>query len=518
MRLSMHILEHALSPHVIFRQFPDAARRTLGGCVCYEPGQDRWPEDLLTLILPEELSRLEEVPDGACLLCCGDCGDLRSARFRRAQLLAVDLTDLRQALNLVLAAFRTYEGFSRRFSASIEENASLQSLVDLSTELLQQPLCLLDLNHNILAISSFLDSPDDPLWEAMRDGYGYSHYDLVAHSEPKVEDMIQTGRRTVEQLSNISGHSIRVSLLYRDRDPVAAVGMHRCDCVSEPYPVYLRQLFDYVTEKLSLRLSRTSALKPGRGAPHEQFLTDLLEGRLTDEDKIAQYSRALHLESLPRHILALVLFPEGEVKTSRHFAMMDYIETILPGSKCVMTGSAIAVLYDFREGCDMPDQLQQNFSVFLSTHGCSCLMSGLFRSLTDLSRVQEQLRAALPLIPAADRQPGSIIRLHALAQDRAVRLLGDTLPVTACCHPLPLMLLEQDRQTGSGYYQTFSTYLRCGCNVSTAAQSLHMHRNTLLYRIKKIEDLFGGSFDDAELREQLLFSLRCLDAAGEGEL
>ena len=52
MRLSMHILDHALSPHVVLRQYADTAKRTLNGCTCYEPGQDTWDSSLLYLILP----------------------------------------------------------------------------------------------------------------------------------------------------------------------------------------------------------------------------------------------------------------------------------------------------------------------------------------------------------------------------------------------------------------------------------------------------------------------------------
>jgi hypothetical protein len=40
--------------------------------------------------------------------------------------------------------------------------------------------------------------------------------------------------------------------------------------------------------------------------------------------------------------------------------------------------------------------------------------------------------------------------------------------------------------------QTLESYLQAGRSVARAARELHTHRNTVVYRIKKIEELFGG--------------------------
>ena len=37
-----------------------------------------------------------------------------------------------------------------------------------------------------------------------------------------------------------------------------------------------------------------------------------------------------------------------------------------------------------------------------------------------------------------------------------------------------------------------------------------MHRNTLLYKIKKVEEIIGCSLDDPMLRERFMFSYRVL--------
>jgi DNA-binding PucR family transcriptional regulator len=49
-------------------------------------------------------------------------------------------------------------------------------------------------------------------------------------------------------------------------------------------------------------------------------------------------------------------------------------------------------------------------------------------------------------------------------------------------------------------------YLKNNRNCTLTAAMLNLHRNTLLYKIQKIEDLLGESLDNPELQQRLLFS------------
>ena len=58
-------------------------------------------------------------------------------------------------------------------------------------------------------------------------------------------------------------------------------------------------------------------------------------------------------------------------------------------------------------------------------------------------------------------------------------------------------LLEYDTATGSSLLETLQCYLDCK-NLSEAARLLHLHRQSLLYRINKIEELTGLSLKNAD--------------------
>jgi purine catabolism regulator len=56
--------------------------------------------------------------------------------------------------------------------------------------------------------------------------------------------------------------------------------------------------------------------------------------------------------------------------------------------------------------------------------------------------------------------------------------------------------------------ETVEVYLACNGNLSEAARRLHLHRNSLLYRLHHIRDLLGHDLDNPELRLALQLALK----------
>ncbi len=59
-------------------------------------------------------------------------------------------------------------------------------------------------------------------------------------------------------------------------------------------------------------------------------------------------------------------------------------------------------------------------------------------------------------------------------------------------------LFEYDKNRGVELFHTLTTYLRNHGNVSQTARALNLHRQSLLYRLKKIEFLTGRTLTDPD--------------------
>lgn len=79
------------------------------------------------------------------------------------------------------------------------------------------------------------------------------------------------------------------------------------------------------------------------------------------------------------------------------------------------------------------------------------------------------------------------------------------------CHPSIFPLLRYDRDHGGSIRQAVICYIKNSCSATFAAEELSLHRNTLINKIKKAEELIGGTLHDVALQERLLFSDRVVE-------
>lgn len=81
---------------------------------------------------------------------------------------------------------------------------------------------------------------------------------------------------------------------------------------------------------------------------------------------------------------------------------------------------------------------------------------------------------------------------------------------------LVLPLVNYDRERGSGLVRTLTVYFETGANASKTSDRLFLHRNSLLYRLERIQELTGLDLRDHESRLTLQLGLLAL-SRGESD-
>jgi DNA-binding PucR family transcriptional regulator len=73
-------------------------------------------------------------------------------------------------------------------------------------------------------------------------------------------------------------------------------------------------------------------------------------------------------------------------------------------------------------------------------------------------------------------------------------------------------VLEQisryDREHGGSYRLTLAAVLKYGGDPNELTKRLHVHRNTVRYRLQRISELFGLRLEDPDFRLALWLQLR----------
>jgi len=136
------------------------------------------------------------------------------------------------------------------------------------------------------------------------------------------------------------------------------------------------------------------------------------------------------------------------------------------------------------------------------------------KETTAYAAMREATRAADIAASMAADSPASLhfARLGAL---RLIFHLADNPELRAFQRDVLGPLETSDAARRSEFVRTLDAFLRAGGNHMRAARDLNVHRNTLIYRLERIQELLGGSnLEHPETRLNLQLALKIRAALG----
>ncbi len=132
--------------------------------------------------------------------------------------------------------------------------------------------------------------------------------------------------------------------------------------------------------------------------------------------------------------------------------------------------------------------MRENSLPLLHSFGAHCGVSECFTDLLEFEAYQYQAEAALGAAKQAS-QPFCLFSENYLSSLLDTQL--SELPAAAYTLPAVQQLIDFDAEHHTDLVPTFECFVRHCFSTTAAAAELHLHRNTMLYRIEKIEEVLG---------------------------
>ena len=295
------------------------------------------------------------------------------------------------------------------------------------------------------------------------------------------------------------------------------------------------QVADRAASVLAIELAKQSAVVEARLRLQGDFLTDLLDTPAPPEEALLERARRLGYD-LGRPHLVFVLRPRetpssngtaavrGQqrfVDAARRRLVLADVTTLLrehDGSVQVLMPCPPEVEpNDADAGLAWVERLRSGLEESLAPESVS-VVAGVGRTpgpeTTAFAAMREASRAA---DIAASMGPDSPPALH-FARLGALRLifhLADNPELRAFQRDVLGPLEASDATRRSEFVRTLDAFLRAGGNHMRAARDLNVHRNTLIYRLERIQELLGGAdLEDPETRLNLQLALTIRAAIG----
>ncbi len=259
--------------------------------------------------------------------------------------------------------------------------------------------------------------------------------------------------------------------------------------IADAVAIYLRAQQSKNYDRLSLR---------------RFFARSLMQGEIKDPEEVKKWTSLLGISFIPRYVL-LALAPNRSDRQHFGYYLQDQIEeTGLPLLLDPSDEFLFVLLFGIRDR-GHGQAIIRELALMMERFQFSCGVSRSFVSLDDIGRYRRQAEIALET--GRRWQPGTgshyfrDLALQAMI-DSAVEKLGPE----NCRHPALDLLENYDRETDGEYLNTLRAYSLSSFSSHETSRELHIHRNTLGYRLGRIEELTGIRLEDRDTRLHLMLS------------
>lgn len=422
----------------------------------------------------------------------------------------IDLNDLHQQER------QRSEKVQQALLKLILADAELEKIAAYIRRELGSPLLITD-SHGVVKAAAGFSRARLEAWEQ---GVGDGVFPIrEAISKESRDPMIQKFRT-----GEVAGRKfVQVPVLQVSEEPQGYLFVELADDAKEGrLDVFVVNVLEHAATTISLWRSRQNAVEETKAALRMDFVRELANGEFTSKEQAASRARALgydldlsyiSLAGYPENLRELFerRTPDDSSYTDWSKSMIAYIEEEIyyaahAMKRTIMMSYANNRLIIFLE--KPPESGQENQINFLDlverrlgnllpevviSWGIGDYTSGF----EGFGKSFQHAQAALD-IGRMKKGPGHRLDYRDTRADRLLLQLAKTEGMKDVILSTIQPLVDYDQQRQMDLIGTFSAYNHYQGNVSQTARALNLHRQSLLYRLRKIEGLTGLSLVDPD--------------------
>lgn len=392
------------------------------------------------------------------------------------------------------------------------QDADMDELADLIGDLLQNPITIEDADHRLIAYSSHGDSTDPARWSTIM-GRRVPEKVLTRLWKDGVFQALWTQDDPVHiPAKDEVGLGKRVAIAIRRGNDV--LGYIWAQEVNRPLTEKDDEILRQAARAAVTRLIQRQGKRKAEEQRRNEFLWELLLGNFTSETAIRQKAENLQVQ-LPAPYLICVVEAPGE-------RLDQYLYPLLMRDKLywVVDGSQLVLLIGLHSG-KKPDQdeLIRKVEQFLAdslgklvTHAKEGLVTaGYGRAYSGYTQIGKSYREALHVLRVKKlfpKETEGIYGYQDLGIYRYLLQLKKWKDEEGCQDERLERLKEYDRNNHTELLETLETFLDAAGKVNVAASRLHIHINTLGYRLRRIEEIMQVDLENMNQRTALYLELK----------
>lgn len=386
-----------------------------------------------------------------------------------------------------------------------------QKLLNLARPVFGDPIILSNGSHFVMAIT---DEPDihDPRWMEISQTKGVP---IGVITYPDIHQAYRASMESRRPVLTPMRGSMDVPMLRK----TLAVGDSVLGYLDAPiYSGGLdeedMEFFDFLGNLIALELQKDMGRASLPDNMLDYFVYDLLEGHLTDRKLIRERLEYFNWNLLSKGKVQVVsmrgkesdLLPDN----TRFRRLLERFTAAFPLYKTFVYGNQLKMLCPVRESLQLDEVFCRQLEEVLSQEG---LIAGVSRPLIWLHTIPDFNRQAERAAELGRRlHPERGIHFYdSYAVYHALELATGKENLYQFCHSAIIVLRDYDQSHETNLLESLRVYLTHNRSIGESAAALYIHRNTMNYRIARINELTRLDMSDPDVFCHLLFSFCALD-------
>ena len=387
------------------------------------------------------------------------------------------------------------EDFINKLLDVSNSSQNIQLLLDIGYQELGNPLLLVDVALCFVAQTGGGLITDEPLWDwTLSKGYVTEEYVKYVLSGDNAEydssEEWSTGDSRFIWQDGLLHHRQLVGKINRNGIPIGYLKLLE----------YNQPITDEAVNKLKILCKFLAiCMNASIGATDQEdslidtLLTSMLTQRLYDKYAIDERVNRFGLK-LYENLSVIVLGTRGLV-TDKIYFIKKKMKNFLNRETIITFKGNLVILYDYKTKVPFSKNELINLEKLCTDYDIKAGISNSFNEIYKFELFYRQALTALELSTETNSNERAAY-YDEFCVHHMVSLFSEHSDPMVLIHSSIKFLKEHDKENGSELCPTLKAYIKNNQDLQLTSSSLHIHYNTLKYRINKIIELTDLAFSD----------------------
>ena len=385
----------------------------------------------------------------------------------------------------------------------VHDSNNMQKLLDYGSELLGNPMMMVDVSFGYIASSGMEDVQTGKYqnwFYTIENGIMPSDYiaRIMASDVKYIDEDSESPKIMETYMDSMMSRAYSIKVMQgNDVFGYIKVLVHNHDLSTLDREIFL-MLSKYAGILSSMLIQKSSYSSD----PSETLLTSLLLQRVPVE-RAAPVLKSHFASKMYRNLYLINIQFNidpglGDYTSFAHKRLKGFFRNSIVSA----IGGGFVILFDTEEDKSpfntTETQFYKDFLKLLEETYCSANISFMFRDIKQILRYYEQTKFCIEFRYMSGIED-PVIRYSEIYEYQMITALRDTVNLRSLIHPAITKLAEVDSTYGSNLTETLFTYVNNLASITATAKEMYLHYNTVKHRLERIVEL--TSFDETNKDE-----------------